>query len=371
MRAPFIVRLSSRPWAASGQIAFDVSGLTAHPPMDAPELQGLRLRYSGTVHIAAGKTMRGRVLVGNIMSRLFVNDAFGQKINMSTYSLRQWAQRILGTGFADPADIVNGGGAADFSVDVELYIPFELRKGQVPADTRCPVSDIAGQGGQLRIQTASGTLTNSDGTTGSSVNAGGTLEVWGNIIDAGTRSANSRLQLVDYNVTGQDFRYSVSGLLLEMWLSEQASDIDVLTAITAQSFISSDLGYASYDSQVLNDWYRNQLFSVSAADDILVGGVALNFFTSANFQSLMELPDLELVQLRLSTTAPTNGVVCIASITQRAPVQTAAALGVAPAALPAIESAARTDGKDGGVPYVDGGKSSTFLPVYTKGAKAA
>jgi hypothetical protein len=371
MRAPFIVRLSSRPWAAGGQIAFDVSGLDAHPPMDAPELQGLRLRWSGTIHVAAGKTVRGRVLVGNVMSRFFANDAFGQVVNMSTYSLRQWAQRILGSGYADPPDIVNGGGAADFAADVELFIPFENRKSQMPSDYRKPVSDLSGQGGQMRIQCASGTITNSDGSTTSSVNNDGTLEIWGNIIDAGTKSANSRLQLVDYAVTGQDFRYSVMGLLLESWLSEQPSDIDVLTGIAAQSIISSDLGYASYDSQVLDDTYRNQLFSPSAADDVLVGGVAHSLYASGNYQSLMELPDLETVQWRFGTTVPTNGIIVIASVTQRAPVQVAAALGVAAAALPAIESAAKTDGKDGGTSYAGLGKAATFLPVYTAGAKAA
>lgn len=364
MRTPVPLRASARTFAAGAMLAFDTTFLRPSTPMDAPEIAYMILRFTGSVTAASGKTIAGRALIGEIASRCFFTDAKGDAVSASTYSLRQWAQRALGEGYVDPANLTS----TTATVDIQLVIPFELRRGQIPSDWRKPVDDFSGQGGQLRVQCGPGTITNTDGTNNSTVNSGN-IELWAFVVDAGTRRATSRLQIKDYAVNGQDFRYPVEGLLTDMWLSGQPSDIAQANTLTAQSFTSDGLFYMSFDSTVMKTIYEQALFSVSASDDV-VAGLALNFFNSQNYQSQAELPDLQEVQMRLSTTAPTNGVVVVCSVTQRAAIQVAQALGVPASQLASAQASAVSEGKNGGTGYKGQGKLAGFLPVANPKATA-
>ena len=372
MRTPYTARASSRPYSANGQIAFDTSFLNDGfaGGMVAPEMQNLRLRATGKITVPAMDAVSQAVLKRNIFSRFFAYDARGDCINAAGASLIQYAQREAGGAYVEGPDIANAGGmAADIAFDIELVIPFERRRAQDPADTRQPVTDFSGTGGQLRVQTGlNGAIPTTGASTATIVSGSTTLELYSDILDAGTKRATSRLQLRDYAVTGQDFRYPTEGLLCELWLSASPDDIDAGTTLAARNYISDGLGYAAYASTVLNDKYRTNLYSVSSSDDV-ESGEAQSIFSSYQYQSSAELPDLQLVQVRFDVTPETGSQVVVASITQRAPAQMADALGVPPSALPALANNAVTIGKSGSVPY--GGKLSLFLPAKVTGNKAA
>jgi hypothetical protein len=306
----------------------------------APEIRTMWIRITGSVTFGGAATLPGENLIIEMLQRVLMTDQRGEVVSMTGASLRQWAQRMLGAGYSDPADLV-AGGAGNVAFDMRFPIPFESRRADIPWDFRKPVSDLAGPGSQIVLQLSSGTFTPSASTA--VLAAGASVELYAELYDAGTKRATSRLQLRDYVVPSDDFRYEVNGLLLDAWYSVSSADIVAgTTTSAARAYISDGLAYLNYAATILNSVYQSQLFSVSAADDISAG-FAQNLYASCNDQAIVELPDLAELQVRMSVAHDSGSLVCIGALTPRSPGQVAQALGVSTAALPAVAAASMTE----------------------------
>lgn len=336
--------------------------------MNSPEVRILWLRIFGTITFAGADTVPGLNLILELVQRIVVTDARGEAISLTGGSARQWAQKCLGDAYADPPDVVAGGaGTVDF--DMQLPIPFEFRKGQEPSDFRKPVSDFTGNGGQIKVQLGTGTLTSSGGTQAIDKTAT-SVEAYADTVDAGEKRSGSRLQLRDYVVNNRDFDYDVEGLLLAAWYSASSDDIVAGTTLSAQSYISRGLGYMLYDSTVLNAFERASQFSRSSVDD-MDAGFAQSIYASGNYNSTAESPDLHQLNVRFSSAPATASQIVIVSITPRAESQVAAALGVSVAAVPAVIAGSMAATKTGATPRGNvHEKLAMFLPAK-KGGKAA
>lgn len=361
MRTPALVRSSALPYAG-GNLTINNQFLLQSPiAMVAPEVRCLWLRISGLITFGGAATVAGKNLILELIQRVLITDPRGEVVSMSGASLRQWAQRAMGDAYQDPST-VTGGGAGDVAFDFSLPIPFEMRKFYIPEDFRKPTSDLAGPGSQIIIQLSSGTLTPSASTAVVKTTST-SVEMYAEISDAGSKRATSRLQLRDYVVPADDFRYEVQGLLVEAWYSVQASAIVAGTTAAARSYISDGLAYLQYPNTLLDLIYQSQLYSQDSTDDVKAL-FSQNIYAATNDQSVAELPDLAELQVRMSVAHETNSVICIAALTPRSPAQVAGALGVSQAALPAVAAAAASITTTENKPRSDlGTKMAAFLPM--------
>jgi len=362
MRTPAFVRSSAIQYAA-GNLTINHQFLNQSPiPMTAPMIRTLWLKLTGLVTFGGAANVPGKNLILEVINRLLITDPTGDVISMSGASLRQWAQRMLGATYIDPAT-VTAGGAGDQPFEVLLPIPFESRRHLVPQDFHKPVSDLAGSASQIVLTLNSGTLTPS-ASTAVVKTANTTVEMYGELIDAGARTANTRLRLRDTVVPSSDFRYEVRGLLVDAWYSRAANDIRDGNVTAARNYVSDGLAYLNYANSILDAKYKSQLFSLASSDDI-VAKFAQDLHTSNNDQSILEMPDLDELQVRMDTAPDPGSVVCVAAATPRNQAQVASAVGTSSAAVGAVAGPTGTVVGQGGFHARSSlpAKASAFLPV--------
>lgn len=368
MRTPAIARSNAQTYAA-GNLIINPSFLTNLPiAMLQPEVRTLWLRIKGTIHFTGNATVKGSSMLLELVSRLLVTDASGEKVNMSGASWRQWAQRALGGAYVDPPDVVaGGGGAQDITFDWYAPFPFETRRGAIPTDFRVPTADLTGAGAQITLSLSAGTLTPS-ANAATVTAASTTFEFYAEVVDAGHRRSPSRVRFRDIAISSDDFNYPVKGLLMDAWYSRPATDIVAGTTTSqVRNFISDGLAYLNYANTLLDVVYKSQEYSLASSDDI-VGKFASNIYCSMNEQSTMELPDLNELQVKMDVAHDTGSVLVLVTVTPRTSALVANALGVSQAALQSVSPTLTVETQTTEVarPSVPV-KQSAFLPLRAPG----
>jgi len=317
-RTPYIARSTSYAWASGVPISPDLSFLNSGPPMKSPEIQKLRLRFNGVATTGAGGTFPDRTQA-QVFQQVQLTDPKGIRINCLGSTLRQIMQREDGDGARDGATIAASQSSVTF--DVELAIPFQPKRARTPQDWRAAVSDFVNGAGKLDLNMTTATGISANVTINS-----GTVQVWAEIVDGGEPSAKSRLQIIETGMTTTDFPYAVRGLLVDAWFRAQDSDIYAATTLAAQNITSAQLMYSAYPSQVLDDIYLKQEDSLAPNDDV-VAGYAHNVFAMPRNAKMTQLAELDVLQVQISGSLPTNARMVVVTLTKRNENQLAKALG--------------------------------------------
>jgi len=355
-KLPYIARSTSYAWSSGAPISPDLSFLNSGPAMQSPEIQKLRLRFNGVATTGAGGSFPDRTQV-QVFQQVQLTDPKGIRINALGSSLRQLMQREEGNGSRDGATIAASQTTVAF--DVELTISFSPARSRTPQDWRMAVSDLVNGAGKLDLNMASTNQISANVTIVS-----GTVQVWAEIVDGGEPTSKMRQSIIEVGMTTTDFPYAVRGLLVDAWFRAQDSDIYAATTLAAQNITSAQMMFSAYPSAVLNDIYQKQFYSVATNDDV-VAGYAHNVFAMPRHAKATQLVELDVLQIQISGTLPTNGRAVIVAITKRNEQQDARRLGYKDFATAAkVLDSARVRAAPGSPPPIAGvGSTAASLPI--------
>jgi hypothetical protein len=314
------VNLRSNPevYQLGAAITFKPDYLAQARQMDAPEIWGIMIRFSGTVGAITGGAL------GRDAAKLYDNVRFRDAddvLNVSGAGLRVLEQLEFGGKQVDPADITSGATNATYSYT--LRIPFAPWRSKRPRDFAIPISNFL-DGGEFTIQTASVLPTGWN-----TVQADQRIQLFADVRDGRVKELKSRRRLKEEAVTQQEYDYQINGYLRSAVLSSKLTTTGYTTLAGFTTFNSRTAKWpASYQTPLLVDEYRREATFLAANDEFLLAAPgAIPLIVPRDEQLTGKMVDCKSFHLDLLQAAPTSGRFITDVIVDRAPAQTAMQLG--------------------------------------------
>jgi hypothetical protein len=287
--------------------------------MDAPEVWGISIVFTGTVGAITGGAL------GRDAAKLFDNIRFRDTddvLNASGAGLRVVEQVEFGSKQIDPADITSGSTNATYRY--LLKIPFALPwRSRRPRDYAIPTQNFL-DGGEFTIQTAAAVPTGWN-----AVQADWRIQLFADVRDGRVPELKSRRRIKEEAVTQQEFDYQINGALRGAYLSSKLTTTGYTTLAAFTTLNSRTLKWpASFQTPLLVDEYRREATVFATNDEFLLAAPgAIPIVSPRQTQKIGNMVMTKSLHLDLLAAAPTNGRLITDVLIDRNPVLSSNQLG--------------------------------------------
>lgn len=313
------------PYRSNPEIYTLGAGITFKPDylsnalnMDAPEVWGIQIRFTGTVGAITGGAL------GRDAAKLFDTIRFRDTDdvwNTSGAGARVLEQLEFGAKQQDPVDIASGSTNATYSY--LLQIQFAPWRAARPRDFAIPVDNFLKQG-EFTIQTAAAVPT---GWAASQ--ADWRIQLFADVRDGRVPETKSRRRVKEEQVTQQEFDYQVNGMLRSAILTSKLTTTGYTTLAGFTTFNSRTLKWpAAFQSILLQTEYRRESTFLAANDEFtLAAPGAIALMVPRDDQKIGKMPNTKSFHLDLLQAAPTSGRLITDTVIERNAQATAQLLG--------------------------------------------
>lgn len=305
-----ILRSNPEPVVLGGAKTIKPDYLNQARGMTAPEVNGIEVRFTGTVGAITGGAL------GRDAAKIFDTIRFKDDddiLNAAGCELRIWEQMQMGERQVDPADIASG--ATNSTYTYSLWIPFALPRAKRARDFSIPVANFL-DGGEFTIQFASAVPTG-----WAAFQSDWSVQVFAHVQDGRRLEAKSRLRLKSEATPAQEFDYQVNGFLYSAFLSSKLTTTGYTSLAGFTTFNSRSLKWpAALQTRTLVNVYRREQTSFSASDEFLLAAPgAIPILAPYHDQKIGRLPDLKTLHIDMLQAVPASGRLFTASIIDRNP----------------------------------------------------
>lgn len=266
--------------------------------MDAPEVWGIEVRFTGTVGAITGGAL------GRDAAKLFDTIKFRDDddvYNVSGAGSRVLEQLEFGERQIDPADLASGSTNATYTYS--LYVPFAPMRCRRPKDFAIPVGNFL-DGGEFTVQFASAVPTGWNAPQ-----ADWQIQLFADVRDGRKKEAKSRRRLKEEALPSQEFDYQVNGFLRSLILTSKLTTTGYTSLAGFTTFNSRTLKWpAGFQSRTLLNMYRREQTSFGANDEfILAAPGAIALMTPHRDQKTGGMVDCKTVHIDLLQATPASG----------------------------------------------------------------
>lgn len=318
----YTIPLRSNPevYSLGNSITFKPDYLNAARKMDAAEVYGIWIRFTGTVGAITGGA-KGRD-AAKLFDTVRFRDGADEVLNASGAGLRVLEQMDWGERQTDPADIASG--ATNTSYSYLLRITFAPPwRAKRPRDYTIPLGAFL-DAGEFTIQTAAAVPTG-----WAALQSDWKLQLFADVRDGRKRELKSRRRIKEEAVTQQEFDYQINGSIRAAILTSKLTTTGYTDLSGFTTLNSRTLKWpAAYQQFLLTDQYRRDTQSFGSSDEFLLaanGAVPLVVpHRGAKIGGMVESKSLHL---DLLAAAPTGGRLLTDVIIDRDANQSAAVMG--------------------------------------------
>jgi hypothetical protein len=281
-------------------ITFKPDYLSQAKNMDAPEVWGISINFTGTVGAVTGGAG------GRDAAKLFDNIRFRNTddvLNVSGAGARVMEQLEYGFRQQDPADIASGSTNASYSYILRLPfgVPFRAKRSR---DYTIPVSEFL-NAGEFTIQTASAVPT---GWAAQQADWRMQLVAW--VRDGRKKELKSRRRVKEEAMTQQEFDYQINGFCRSAIITSKLATTGYTSLAAFTTVNSRTLKFpAAFNTRFLLDEYRQEAPGNLATNDefTLAAPGAIAFMVPRNGQKIGNMVDMKSLHIDLLQAAPTSG----------------------------------------------------------------
>jgi hypothetical protein len=331
--------------------------------MDAPEIWGIMIRFTGTVGAITGGAL------GRDAAKLFDTVKFRDAddvLNVSGAGCRVLEQLEFGGKQIDPADITSG--STNTTYQYTLRIPFAPWRSVRARDFAIPISNFL-DGGEFTLQTPAAVPTGWN-----TVQSDWRIQLFADVRDGRKKELKSRRRLKEEAVTQIEYDYQVNGFLRAAILTSKLATTGYTSLAAYTTFNSRTAKWpASYQAPLLVDEYRREATFLATNDEFLLAAPgAIPLVVPRDEQKTGQMIDTKSFHLDLLQAAPTSGRLITDVLIDRNATQTAMQLGYdgpGPAGA-AIKQSGVVSGKAGNYDVrAFNGELARKLPIRVKPGK--
>lgn len=282
--------------------------------MNAPEVWGIEVRFTGTVGAITGGAL------GRDAAKLFDTIKFRDDddvYNVSGAGTRVIEQMEYGFKQVDPTDIASGSTNATYVYS--LYVPFAPWRSRRAKDFAIPIANFL-DGGEFTIQFASALPTGWN-----TAQADWTVQLFADVRDGRRKEAKSRRRIKEEATPAQEFDYQVNGYLRSLILTSKLTTTGYTALTGFTTFNSRSLKWpAAFQSRTLLNMYRREATALGTNDEfVLAAPGAIALLAPRDDQKIGCMPDLKTVHIDLLQAVPASGRMITDTLIDRNPTRVA------------------------------------------------
>lgn len=283
--------------------------------MDAPEVWGIEVRFTGTVGAITGGAL------GRDAAKLFDTIKFRDDddvYNVSGAGTRVLEQVEYGEKQIDPVDIASG--STNSTYVYSLYVPFAPMRCKRAKDFAIPVANFL-DGGEFTIQFCSALPTGWN-----TAQADWQIQLFADVRDGRKKEAKSRRRVKEEATPAQEFDYQVNGFLRGLYLTSKLTTTGYTTLVGFTTLNSRTLKWpAGFQTRTLLNMYRRDHWALGTNDEFtLAAPGALALLAPRREQKTGCMVDCKTVHVDLLQAVPTSGRIITDVLIDRNPTRTAA-----------------------------------------------
>lgn len=309
------LRSNPETFALGAAKTFKADYLNQARTMNAPEVWGIEIRFTGTVGAVSGGAL------GRDAAKLFDTIKFRDDddvYNVSGAGSRVLEQMEFGEKQIDPADIASG--ATNTTYVYSLYIPFAPRRCRRAKDFAIPVANFL-DGGEFTIQFASALPTGWN-----TAQADWQVQLFADVREGRRKEAKSRRRVKEESTPAQEFDYQANGYVRSMVLTSKLTTTGYTSLAGFTQFNSRTFKWpAGFQARTLLNAYRRDHSALGTNDEFTLatpGAIAL--LAPHYDQKIGCMVDAKTVHIDLLAAAPASGRIITDVLIDRNPTRLAA-----------------------------------------------
>lgn len=292
------LRSNPEPFALGAAKTIKADYLNQARNMDAPEVWGIEVRFTGTVGAITGGAL------GRDAAKLFDTIKFRDDddvYNCSGAGTRVLEQLEFGEKQIDPVDIASGSTNATYVYS--LYVPFAPMRCKRAKDFAVPVGNFL-DGGEFTIQFASALPTGWN-----TAQADWQIQLFADVRDGRKKEAKSRRRVKEEATPAQEFDYQVNGFLRSLTLTSKLATTGYTSLAAFSTFNSRTLKWpAGFQARTLVNMYRRDHWALGTNDEFLLAVPgAIPLLAPRREQKIGCMVDCKTVHIDLLQAVPASG----------------------------------------------------------------
>ena len=298
----YTIPLRSNPevYSLGNSITFKPDYLNAARAMQAPEVHGIWVRFTGTVGAVTGGAL-GRD-AAKLFDTIRFRDGADEVLNASGAGLRVLEQMDWGERQTDPADISSGATNTTYSYLLRITFapPWRSKRSR---DFTIPLGAFL-NAGEFTVQTAAAVPTG-----WAALQSDWKLQLFADVRDGRVRELKSRRRIKEEAVTQQEFDYQINGSIRAAILTSKLTTTGYTTLAGFTTLNSRTLKWpAAYQTFLLQDQYRRDIQSTGSNDELLLAAPgAIPLVVPHRGAKIGGFVESKSLHLDLLAAAPTGG----------------------------------------------------------------